>query len=143
MKKIYETFIEMAEDFKHGEYITHQLSDHSTDICEVWQESIMEFARALDGAGIKLPDDPDTYEKFWENATNGLKKWRAGINRRQPFSKCLGTISPEEAKARYGVEGVSRLIVPSFSNGEIANDYYEVGTQHIEITDIDVTTYEK
>jgi hypothetical protein len=126
MKNIYQSFEEIVEDMKNGEFIAHQLSDHSTDICEAWQTAVLEFARALDKAGVKLEESSEVYEKFWANVSDALVKWKAGLNRRQPYSKCLGTISKEEAKARDGVEGVARINIPCLSFNEISEDYYIV-----------------
>lgn len=48
MKKLYERFVEIAEDFTGGESRTHFFSDHTHDDCIVWQEAIQEFAKFLD-----------------------------------------------------------------------------------------------
>lgn len=126
MKTIYQNFEEIADDFKNGDFLSHQLSDHSTEICELWQTSILEFARALDNVGIKLPEDPEIYERFWDNIEKCLVKWRAGLNRRKPFSKCLGKLTLKEAKTRYGFKGKvgHKLIIPTYGFGEISEDYY-------------------
>jgi len=66
MKKIYETFNEIAEDFKDGEHWTHKLSDHTTDDCFAWQHGVAEFAKFLDACGVKIIQNPDIYETLWE-----------------------------------------------------------------------------
>lgn len=75
MRKIYENFKEIAEDFKNGENWTHTLSRHSSDECFTWQQAIMQFCEWLDAAGIKLPEDPKIYEKLWDLTNNGVSKW--------------------------------------------------------------------
>ena len=67
MKKIYENFSEMAEDFRAGEHWTHQLSDHTSDDCFAWQHGVMEFAKWLDEVGVKIIENPEIYAKLWEN----------------------------------------------------------------------------
>jgi hypothetical protein len=88
MKRIYETFTEIAEDFKYGDYLAHQLADHGSGVCFVWQESIMEFARALDLAGFKPSRHEKNYELFWEHVTEALTKWKAGYNRWSVRGSC-------------------------------------------------------
>lgn len=126
MKTIYESFEEMGDDMTNGEYLAHQLSGHSTEICEIWQTSIKEFARALDLAGVPLPHDEKIYEKFWENMSQALVTWKAGLNRREPYSEKLGEITQEEAKARYNYEGKkgSKLVIPQMKWGNLSEDYY-------------------
>jgi hypothetical protein len=127
MKNIYESFEEIADDMCDGEYIGHALSEHSSKLCYVWQNSIREFARALDGAGIELPKDERIYEDFWSNIGKVHIEWKAGFNRRKPYSKKLGELSLDEAFQRYDFKGEVgyKLFVPSYDlNGEIANDYY-------------------
>ena len=128
MKKTYETFEEMAADMTNGDFLAHQLSDHSIEICSIWQQSIKEFAKALDGAGIKPPDDPKIYERFWHNISAVLKAWNAGTNRRKPYSKELGKMTIEEARQRYDFKGKvgMRLVIPSFDGMGISEDYYVI-----------------
>lgn len=126
MKKIYETFSEIADDFCDGENASHQLSQHSTNICELWQASIREFAKALDLAGIKPPEDEKTYDRFWENVWKALHKWEGGLSRRKPFSKKIGEMTIEEAKQKYRtkLKVGEKLIIPSYGFGEMSEDYY-------------------
>ena len=128
MKKIYESFEEMAEDMKNGNFLAHQLSDHSTEICDIWQQSILEFGKALDNAGIPLPKDEEIYERFWEKMGEALIEWKAGTNRRKPYSKKLGDMTVAEAKARYGgkYKAGSKLIIPRYEENEISQDYYMI-----------------
>lgn len=67
MKKIYESFEEIAEDFKKGEAWTHTISGHTPDECVPWQKGILEFAKFLDK--IELGDflsRPEIYDELWE-----------------------------------------------------------------------------
>lgn len=74
MKKTYETFSEIANDFTDGEGKAHLFSNHSTESCIAWQTAILEFAKALDLADIPLPNDPQIYESFWKNITQSINK---------------------------------------------------------------------
>ena len=65
MKQIYESFSEIASDFCDGDSWTHSLSDHTSDDCLAWQHGVYEFAKFLDGAGIKLVQSPAVYFKLW------------------------------------------------------------------------------
>lgn len=58
MKRIYETFAEIADDFVEGDHWTHQLSKHTPDECFPWQQGVMEFADFLDKIGIKMIENP-------------------------------------------------------------------------------------
>lgn len=130
MKKIYENFEEMADDMVNGEFLAHQLSGHSNEICFLWIHSIKEFARALDNAGVELPQEEEIYEKFWQNMSESLVEWRDGTSRRKPYSKKLGEMPISEAKARYDFSGSvgMKLIIPRYSfhegQGEVSEDYY-------------------
>lgn len=126
MIKVYENFEEMANDFKDGDHIPHQLSRHSSWVCTVWQNAIVEFARALDLAGIQIPKEPEIYEKFWANIDEALIEWGAGLNRRELYSKQLGEMSLDEARQRYDFKGQigGKLIIPRYEDGEISEDYY-------------------
>ena len=66
MKKIYETFKEMSEDFVDGDHWTHKLSDHTKDECLAWQHGVIEFANFLDAFGLKIISNSDVYEKLWD-----------------------------------------------------------------------------
>jgi len=67
MKKIYETFEEIAEEFKDGEHWTHKLSDHIPDECFAWQHGVIEFAKFLDACGVKIIQNPEIHETLWED----------------------------------------------------------------------------
>ncbi len=67
MKKIYENFEEIAEDFRTGENWTHFGREHNEDPCSAWQQGAMEFAKWLDTSGVKIIANPEIYEKLWEN----------------------------------------------------------------------------
>lgn len=129
MKRVYESFEEMADDMTDGEFIAHQLSEHSTGVCYVWATAIKEFARALDRAGIKLPDDPKIYEDFWQNMMGALVEWKAGYGKPKKYSKLIGKIKVDEARQKFGkdvaVVGM-RIMVPSYWDGEFRDDYYLV-----------------
>lgn len=92
MKKTYETFSEIAEEFIDGGNISHIFSDHNSSACYVWQEAIAEFAGALDDGGFKPKGN---YGKFWDNVTDRFKKWAK-------FSKDVKV--EEEVKRLVGVE---------------------------------------
>lgn len=127
MKRIYETFQEIADDFTNGEFKAHQLSDHSEGVCYVWQTAIEEFAIALDNAGIKLPNDEEVWNKFWDNIHDSFTDWKAGFNKKKPSKKCLGTMSREEAKQKYNFIGGNRLIIYRYDiDGDISEDYYKI-----------------
>jgi hypothetical protein len=66
MKKIYESFQEIADDFCHGDGFAHRGSDHTPAECIGWQNGIREFARWLDDAGGRLLCEPDIYKKLWD-----------------------------------------------------------------------------
>ena len=66
MKRIYESFSEVAEDFVTGEYWTHSLSPHSSSECFGWQKGVQEFAKWLDSSGAKILENPEIYEKLWD-----------------------------------------------------------------------------
>ena len=66
MKRIYESFGEIADDFVNGESWTHQFSDHSADDCYPWQHGVREFAEWLDEVGVEIIANPDIYEKLWD-----------------------------------------------------------------------------
>lgn len=66
MKRIYENFTEIAEAFVDGEHWPHMLSEHSEEECNGWQHGVQEFAKWLDTAGVKIIENPEIYEKLWE-----------------------------------------------------------------------------
>lgn len=66
MKKIYETFDEIADDFLGGNSWTHVTSNHSSDDCVVWQTAIREFCCWLDRKGVKIIENPEIYDKLWD-----------------------------------------------------------------------------
>lgn len=129
MKHIYESFEEIADEFTDGEYLAHELSDHGTNVCEIWQTSIKEFAKALDLAGFRVEGTEEHYDRFWERVTESLKTWKAGLNRRKPFRKKIGELSLDEAQQRYNYNGKigGKLIVPNYPIfGESSEDYYDI-----------------
>lgn len=67
MKKIYESFTEIAEDFTDGLHWTHLLSDHTSDECIPWQHGVQEFAKFLDTAGVKIIENPDVHKVLWDD----------------------------------------------------------------------------
>jgi len=67
MKKIYESFMEIANDFVDGEHWTHQLSKHTEDECFAWQHGVKEFAAWLDQCGTKIIENPEIYPTLWGN----------------------------------------------------------------------------
>ena len=67
MKKIYESFEEIADHFRTGESWTHQLSDHTSDECFAWQQGVMEFGKWLDNAGLKIIQNPEIYKELWDD----------------------------------------------------------------------------
>jgi hypothetical protein len=67
MKKIYESFREIAKDFVNGDSWTHTVSSHTEAECLTWQNAIFEFCNFLDTAGVKIVANPEIYEKLWEN----------------------------------------------------------------------------
>ena len=67
MKRIYESFEEIAESFRDGYSYTHQLSNHSNDECFAWQHGVIEFAKFLDQIGLKLTEDTEIYKKLWDS----------------------------------------------------------------------------
>jgi len=71
MKKIYENFSEIGKDFKHGEHWTHILSSHPSEECYGWQNGIMEFCEWLDKEGLKIVQNPEIYEKLWDDIRTG------------------------------------------------------------------------
>ena len=66
MKKIYESFSEIADDFVNGDHWTHLMSEHNSDECLAWQHGIHEFAEWLDSYGLKLVEDTKAYDILWE-----------------------------------------------------------------------------
>lgn len=72
MKIEYETFTEIAQDFISGEKIAHLCSDHNRQACAIWQNSIQEFALALDDGGFKPNGN---YNKFWDLMGSRFKRW--------------------------------------------------------------------
>lgn len=66
MKHTYETFTEIAEDFTDGSSTTHVLSEHSPEECIGWQHGVSEFAKFLDGSGIKIIVNPEILEDLWK-----------------------------------------------------------------------------
>ena len=66
MKKIYESFTEIAEDFTRGESWAHSFSDHTPDDCFAWQHGVREFAKFLDEYGLKMTENTEIYEKLWD-----------------------------------------------------------------------------
>jgi hypothetical protein len=67
MKKIYESFTEIADDFTNGDHWTHALSDHTSDECYPWQHGVDEFAKFLDTCGVKIISNPDIHETLWSD----------------------------------------------------------------------------
>ena len=67
MKRTYEAFWEIADDFVMGEHWTHACSDHTADECLPWQHGVREFAKWLDEVGVKIIENPEIYETLWEN----------------------------------------------------------------------------
>jgi len=67
MKKIYETFAEIASDVTRGDLWPHGLASHEEDHCVAWQKGVEAFARFLDGYGLKLAGNPDIYRKLWDD----------------------------------------------------------------------------
>lgn len=67
MKKIYESFSEMADDFKNGDYLTHKCSDHTPAECFPWQHGVTEFAKWLDACGVRIIQNPEVYETLWDS----------------------------------------------------------------------------
>jgi hypothetical protein len=67
VKKIYENFAEVAEDFTRGESITHRLSGHPSEECIGWQKGVAEFAAWLDNVGAKISQDPDLFRLLWSH----------------------------------------------------------------------------
>ena len=90
MKRIYETFSEIATDFVDGEHWTHQLSKHPTHECFGWMHGVREFAEWLDASGIDLlcGEDPSIHEKLWKQSMENRRRW-------SPDSSC--PIVPREA----------------------------------------------
>jgi hypothetical protein len=132
VKKTYENFEEMANDFTSGEKSAHMLSDHSESICYIWQTSILEFAKSLDLAGIKLKEDSKIYVKFWDKMGETFTKWKAGYGNSCPESKKLGEMTRKEAELKYGtkIRG-NKLIIPTYDPkigklGQIRHDYYQI-----------------
>ena len=66
MKRIYESFSEIAEHFVDGNSITHRINGHTADECIPWQTGIKDFAAWLDNVGLSLLQNPDIYDKLWE-----------------------------------------------------------------------------
>ena len=68
MKKIYETFTEIAEDFRDGDHWTHSLSEHENgEECFAWQHGVMEFGKWLDKCGVKIIQNPEIHKTLWED----------------------------------------------------------------------------
>ena len=67
MKRAYESFQEIADDFTDGAHWTHALSEHRTEDCFAWQHGVMEFAEFLDAVGVKMIANPEIYEQLWED----------------------------------------------------------------------------
>ena len=67
MKRIYEKFEELGEAFRDGEHWTHQLSKHTPDECFAWQHGVMEFAKWLDTAGVRIIANPEIDKKIWKD----------------------------------------------------------------------------
>jgi hypothetical protein len=77
MKTIYESFTEIAEHFTDGECIFHVASEHSPDDCYGWQTGVLEFAKFLDGVGLKLVANSDfagIMREEWDKGTFRMKK---------------------------------------------------------------------
>ena len=72
MKNIYENFEEIADGFCSGDSVTHVFSPHATEECLGWQKGAREFAKFLDGAGMKIVANPEIYDKLWETAANNV-----------------------------------------------------------------------
>lgn len=88
MKKIYESFIEIAEDFTNGDHWTHVCSDHTSEECYQWQHGVQEFAKFLDTCGVKIIANPDIYDTMWDDFKNlkptKYKECAAGRLKRLP-----------------------------------------------------------
>jgi hypothetical protein len=67
MKRMYENFDEIGEDFRDGMNWPHRCSDHTSEECHAWQHGVMEFARWLDKAGLCIVQNPQVYEKLWDS----------------------------------------------------------------------------
>jgi hypothetical protein len=67
MKKIYESFEEIAADFVNGDHLTHKGSKHDPDECLAWQHGVREFARWLDACGVKIIENPEVYDTLWDS----------------------------------------------------------------------------
>jgi hypothetical protein len=63
---MYESFEEIAVDFKDGNHWTHILSDHKPEECYAWQHGVTEFAKFLDAVGVRIIEDLTICEKLWE-----------------------------------------------------------------------------
>ena len=80
MKKVYESFEEIANDFKDGEHWTHQLSDHTSDDCFAWQHGVSEFAKFLDACGVKIIKNTKIHDTLWDD----MRTFKP-----EKFSKCV------------------------------------------------------
>lgn len=88
MKKIYETFEEIAEDFVDGDHWTHRLSDHTNNECFAWQHGVAEFAKFLDAFGVEMISNPEVYEKLW----NELRTHKPEA---ETFDSCCKVANPK------------------------------------------------
>ena len=102
MKKIYESFSEIADDFTSGYHWTHVCSDHSSDECFPWQHGVDEFAKFLDTCGVKIIANPDIYDTMWDDFKNfkptKYKECTAGRRKRLPTAN--NARSAKRAKPR-------------------------------------------
>ena len=70
MKRIFESFDEIASVFCSS--WLHAVSHHSSDECMAWQHGVCEFAKLLDGVGLKIVANPD-YDSLLFDAFNNHK----------------------------------------------------------------------
>jgi len=92
MKKIYENFSEIADDFVDGENWTHQLSDHHSEECYSWMHGIAEFAAFLDFIGVKIIQNQEIYEKLWSRIRSHKPKEFMLIKRHRYDDKIVAKI---------------------------------------------------
>lgn len=88
MRKFYDTFKEIAEDFTNGESITHNHSKHTVDECIPWQHGVLEFAEFLDRLGLSIVDNLNV-NKLWHGMMGEKGKERSEYNLNEPHEEEL------------------------------------------------------
>jgi len=84
MKRIYESFSEVAEDFVDGDSVTHKNLPHKSDPCLSWQDGVKDFAEVLDltlkafsKKGNLIVEIDLSHLAFYETFWLAAREWRS------------------------------------------------------------------